>query len=114
MPGADPMVQVQQVEDTVQEQWFLDILATEGVDAIAVMAHMDVVDPLVTSILTAIRTVLGDEMDVIFLTGHTHYRGYSRLVRSSWPPFISLFLSYHNRHSISLVSVRTFIRCLFG
>ena len=70
------MVQVEQVADTVQQEWFLEVLATGGVDAIAVMAHMDVKDPLVTTILTAIRAALGDDIDVIFLTGHTHYRGY--------------------------------------
>ena len=68
--------QTWQVADTVQQECFLEVLATEGVDAIAVMAHMDVKDPLVTTILTAIRAALGDDIDVIFLTGHTHYRGY--------------------------------------
>jgi 2',3'-cyclic-nucleotide 2'-phosphodiesterase (5'-nucleotidase family) len=70
---------VRTVEDTLQEDWFLDALNNEQYDVIVVLAHMDVVDPLVYTILEAIRGEVGDEMPIQFFTGHTHHRGYETL-----------------------------------
>ena len=72
-------VVVKTVEDTVQEQWYHDALREEHYDAILVMAHMDLVDPLVTAIQNSIRSLIGQGTPVVFITGHTHYRGVKQL-----------------------------------
>ena len=71
-------VDVQRVEDVVTSDWFVGLLQTHKhhLNAVLVLAHMDVVDPLVRVILAALREHLGDDMPVQFITGHTHYRGY--------------------------------------
>lgn len=69
------LVVVEHVEQTVQEKWFQDALIHEEFGAVLVLAHMDLVDPLVTVIKNAIRKHTGDNMPIQFITGHTHYRG---------------------------------------
>lgn len=73
------VVDVKEVEAVVQEQWFLDALRKETYDAILVLAHMHVQDPLVMVILNKIREQIGDQMPVQFVTGHTHIRDYAVL-----------------------------------
>lgn len=68
---------VREVETVVEEEWFSDSLRKPGVDAVLVLAHMGHDDPLVSVILTKIRSVLGQDMPVQFITGHTHIRGRS-------------------------------------
>lgn len=70
---------VRRVEDTLREKWFLDVLTKSHYDGIIVMAHMDAVDPLVYKILDAIRAVVGPNMPVQFITGHTHRRHVEQL-----------------------------------
>eukprot|EP00004_Rigifila_ramosa_P022015 TRINITY_DN5940_c0_g1_i1.p1 TRINITY_DN5940_c0_g1~~TRINITY_DN5940_c0_g1_i1.p1 ORF type:complete len:529 (+),score=122.32 TRINITY_DN5940_c0_g1_i1:117-1589(+) len=65
------------VENTLQEQWFVQSLSTPNVDAIVVLAHMDLANSLVSVILGAIRAVQPTR-PVVFLTGHTHYRGFQQ------------------------------------
>ena len=70
-------VMVIEVETIVQETWFIDIVKREEYDAILVMAHMHVRDPLCQIILDAIRTITGnDNIPIQFITGHTHIRDY--------------------------------------
>ena len=85
MTDADGSVDVQSVEEVVEESWFIELLEQkqEKYDAILVLAHMDVNDPLTNIILTAIRDVCGEDMVVQFITGHTHYRGFSSLDEKS-------------------------------
>eukprot|EP00290_Baffinella_frigidus_P011167 CAMPEP_0180145142 /NCGR_PEP_ID=MMETSP0986-20121125/17459_1 /TAXON_ID=697907 /ORGANISM="non described non described, Strain CCMP2293" /LENGTH=564 /DNA_ID=CAMNT_0022089393 /DNA_START=72 /DNA_END=1766 /DNA_ORIENTATION=+ len=72
-------VKVSKVEEAVTEPWFSEALdAASGVDAIVVLVHMDVADVLIDTILRAIRAKV-PIASVVFLAGHTHYRGY-RLV----------------------------------
>ncbi|CAB9514171.1 5'-nucleotidase [Seminavis robusta] len=71
--------QVQFVEETLQEDWFHQVLTQSTFDAVIVMAHMDAVDSLVYTILSAIRALVGPDMPIHFLTGHTHRRHYEVL-----------------------------------
>ncbi|KAG7374210.1 calcineurin-like phosphoesterase [Nitzschia inconspicua] len=79
MPDATTLVKIQQVEDAVQESWFQNVLTVEHYDAILVLAHMDLVDPLIEVIRSAIRKRVGDGIPIVFITGHTHYRGVQQL-----------------------------------
>ena len=75
-------IEIQKVQETVKEQWFLDALLGEDYDAILVLAHMDLVDPCVNVIQTAIRDTLNEKTattPIVFATGHTHYRGVKQL-----------------------------------
>jgi len=75
---------IEKVQTVVTQQWFLDALTEEDYDAILVLAHMDLVDPLVDVIRSAIRDHLGEEKTpIVFLTGHTHYRGFKQLEDST-------------------------------
>ena len=74
-----PITIVEPVEDAVQSKWFTQVLNEGSFDAILVLAHMDVNDPLVYVILDAIRSIVGPDMPVQFITGHTHYRASSEL-----------------------------------
>jgi len=72
-------IEIEKVQTTVQQQWFLDALSEEDYDGILVLAHMDLVDPLVDVVRSAIRDAIGDTTAVVFATGHTHYRGFKQL-----------------------------------
>lgn len=79
MNDACDLVEITPVQDVVKEKWFRDALLLESYDAIMILAHMDLVDPLVDTIRNAIREVVGSEMPIQFITGHTHYRGSTQL-----------------------------------
>eukprot|EP00980_Cylindrotheca_fusiformis_P004446 scaffold948_cov106-Cylindrotheca_fusiformis.AAC.18 len=82
MKGACESIDVEDVEDVLRMPWFREALVLEGkraVDAVLVLAHMDLRDPLVGAIRKAIRDIAGDEMPIQFITGHTHYRGEMQL-----------------------------------
>eukprot|EP00980_Cylindrotheca_fusiformis_P018314 scaffold5972_cov127-Cylindrotheca_fusiformis.AAC.1 len=82
MKGACESVDVEEVEVVLQMPWFREALVLEGehaVDAVLVLAHMDLKDPLVDVIRKAIRDIAGAEMPIQFITGHTHYRGETQL-----------------------------------
>jgi 2',3'-cyclic-nucleotide 2'-phosphodiesterase (5'-nucleotidase family) len=76
---ATDQVLVQTVEETVSQSWFHDALRLERYDAILVLAHMDLTDNLVTVIQESIRKLIGQGTPVVFVTGHTHYRGVKQL-----------------------------------
>jgi 2',3'-cyclic-nucleotide 2'-phosphodiesterase (5'-nucleotidase family) len=82
---ANQTVTVQDVQQVVShETWFSQaVSATDDYDAILVLAHMDVRDELVSTILSALRKYAGDGMPVQFVTGHTHTRDYAVLDRAS-------------------------------
>ena len=67
------LLTVEHVQDVVQQEWFTQALEEEF-DAIMVLAHMDVEDPLVKVILQSIRSKHGKDMPVQFITGHTHVK----------------------------------------
>ena len=75
MKDNDSTVTVHEVGSVVEQPWFTNALQTPGVDAILVLAHMDHDDALISVILTKIRSVLGPNMPVQFVAGHTHIRG---------------------------------------
>jgi len=77
MEGACESITVEKVYDVVKMPWFKEALTPEdeSVDAVLVLAHMDLKDPSVTVIRKAIRGIVGDKMPIQFITGHTHYRG---------------------------------------
>jgi len=72
-------IEVEKVEKTVKQQWFSDALLEEDYDAILVLAHMDLVDPIVEVLRSAMRDVVGEGTPILFATGHTHYRGVKQL-----------------------------------
>jgi 2',3'-cyclic-nucleotide 2'-phosphodiesterase (5'-nucleotidase family) len=77
MKNCASSVVVEEVEYVVQESWFVDVLKrTHDYDAVLVLAHMDVRDPLCQIILDAIRSIAGTDIPVQFITGHTHIRDY--------------------------------------
>ena len=69
---------VERVEDIIHFEWYQELLG-EPFDAVLVLAHMDLKDPLVYTILASIRQIKGTSMPVQFITGHTHYRGFMEL-----------------------------------
>lgn len=75
MKDSDSTVTVQQVETVVAEAWFSNALKTPGIDAILVLAHMGHDDHLISVILAKIRSIVGPNMPVQFVAGHTHKRG---------------------------------------
>ncbi|KAL3943751.1 MAG: hypothetical protein SGBAC_002174 [Bacillariaceae sp.] len=77
MEGACESITVEKVYDVVKMPWFKEALSPEdeSVDAVLILAHMDLKDPSVTVIRKAIREIVGDTMPIQFITGHTHYRG---------------------------------------
>jgi 2',3'-cyclic-nucleotide 2'-phosphodiesterase (5'-nucleotidase family) len=70
---------VEQVEEVVRQEWFVHVLQKGNFDAILVMAHMHVTDPLITVLRTAMRAIVGHDMPIQFITGHSHIRGYELL-----------------------------------
>ena len=93
---------VRLVEDVLQEQWFVDVLSNHHYDAILVLAHMDAVDPLVYTILNAIRSFVGPLMPIQFLTGHSHRRHYEVL-----DPFATSFEAGRYMDTIGFASFPT-------
>jgi hypothetical protein len=74
----------QGIEKVVKEKWFQQVLSNERFDAILVLAHFDLLDPLLDVIRKAIRNKVGDEIPVVFITGHTHYRGAQQIDDSTF------------------------------
>ena len=72
-------VHVKAVEHELESSWFRDVLAFDEFDAILVLAHFGVDDPLVSKTLTAIRAVVGPDFPIQFVTGHTHIRANKQL-----------------------------------
>eukprot|EP00934_Nitzschia_sp_Nitz4_P007203 Nitzschia sp. Nitz4//scaffold46_size129759//94628//96796//NITZ4_003517-RA/size129759-processed-gene-0.147-mRNA-1//1//CDS//3329552643//7193//frame0 len=68
------LLHVNFVEDTLEEEWFRQVLREAKYDAICVLAHMDNDDPLIAVILNKIREHTDDDMPVQFLTGDSHLR----------------------------------------
>jgi len=77
MDDAGDHVTVKTIESVVQERWFGSALKDNTYDAIMVLAHMGSQDDLVDFLLSKIRQVVGSEMPIQFITGHTHRREYS-------------------------------------
>eukprot|EP00537_Pseudo-nitzschia_pungens_P000999 CAMPEP_0172360748 /NCGR_PEP_ID=MMETSP1060-20121228/4723_1 /TAXON_ID=37318 /ORGANISM="Pseudo-nitzschia pungens, Strain cf. cingulata" /LENGTH=847 /DNA_ID=CAMNT_0013082823 /DNA_START=543 /DNA_END=3086 /DNA_ORIENTATION=+ len=75
----DAGIWIEDVESVIEQEWFRQALTEERYDAILVLAHMDLVDPLVETIRAGIRMFIGDGTPVVFVTGHTHYRGVKQL-----------------------------------
>jgi 2',3'-cyclic-nucleotide 2'-phosphodiesterase (5'-nucleotidase family) len=70
------LLEVENVAVVVESAWFKDVVGGVHGDynAIMVLAQMDINDDLVQVILSAIRSITGENMPVQFITGHTHYR----------------------------------------
>jgi 2',3'-cyclic-nucleotide 2'-phosphodiesterase (5'-nucleotidase family) len=77
--SASPLVVVEPVEKVVEQEWFINALKNEKYDGLCVLVHMDVQDGLVTVILDKIRSVVGDDVPIQFISGHTHIRAYADL-----------------------------------
>lgn len=65
--------------DVTKEDWFMSALQTNEYDAILVMAHMGTDDESVAVIRNAIRDIIGDDMPLQFVCGHTHLRRYAQI-----------------------------------
>jgi 2',3'-cyclic-nucleotide 2'-phosphodiesterase (5'-nucleotidase family) len=77
-------VRVETVQETIRQPWFQNVLKGEGsgstnFQAIVVLAHMGYLDPLVEILLHAIRDIVGTDMPIQFINGHTHERGFKVL-----------------------------------
>jgi 2',3'-cyclic-nucleotide 2'-phosphodiesterase (5'-nucleotidase family) len=73
---------VEPVQQVIQQDWFGHVLSGKdgSFDAILVLAHMDYLDPLVTTVLLpALRQHVGPDMPIQFVTGHSHIRGFAQL-----------------------------------
>jgi hypothetical protein len=79
MMDACEIVTVDQVEDVIRQSWFKDALRKNEFDAIMILGHFDLKDDLVGYLLSAIRYLVGEDMPVQFITGHSHYRGYAKV-----------------------------------
>jgi hypothetical protein len=82
MKDACDAVDVSPVAKAVRAPWFKDAAAAlPSVDAVVVLAHMHIADPLVHTILSAIRSSgpAGASIPVQFLTGHSHIRASLKL-----------------------------------
>ena len=78
----DSVVTVETVENTLDEEWFKSLFLDDAgfeFDSILVLAHMDVQDDLVALILAKLRSLVGPDMVIQFITGHTHTRSYEQL-----------------------------------
>jgi 2',3'-cyclic-nucleotide 2'-phosphodiesterase (5'-nucleotidase family) len=73
------LTRVRTVQQVVREEWFQSVLQKGNFDAILVLAHMDYRDDLVTVILQGIREIVGPEIPVQFINGHSHIRGFQSL-----------------------------------
>lgn len=82
-------VHVQRVEQAVAAPEFEKAVQGTDADAIVVLSHMDIRDPLALTILDAVRRLrpgshasagpAGGDMPVVFLTGHSHYDAFVRM-----------------------------------
>jgi 2',3'-cyclic-nucleotide 2'-phosphodiesterase (5'-nucleotidase family) len=81
MTGNDGLVIVEPVEHVITQDWFKDVLSgsSGSYDAIVCMVHMDFQDALITVLLKKIRSVVGDEVPIQFISGHTHIRAYNEV-----------------------------------
>ncbi len=78
-----PSVDVEDPAETVKSDRYQTALSeAEDVDAIVVLSHMDLKDDNVYVISSAIRELL-PEKPLQFVTGHTHYRGWSKVDSAS-------------------------------
>ena len=93
---------VEPVEEVVQTNWFIHALDQGNFDAILVLAHMDYEDKLVGVIQRAIRGIVGDEMPIQFITGHSHIRGYSAIDNAS--------VSFEPGHFLDTIGFASFPR----
>ena len=102
-PAGGPLTIVERVEDVVQQNWFINVLQQQHkYDSIVVLAHMDCIDPLVDVILQAIRNIIGPEVNIVFITGHSHRRAYQQL-----DPRAVSFEAGHFLDTIGLISFST-------
>lgn len=101
MQDNDPAVTIEQVADVLESAWFTAVLQQPH-DAILILAHMDVQDALVKSILAAIRAIVGPSKVVQFVTGHTHQRAYVPL-----DPFASSLQAGFYLDTLGFVSFQT-------
>jgi len=80
--GDDAVVTVERVQDVVERSWFRTLLASprpEEFDAVLVLAHMDAEDELVAFLRSELRALVGEDMVIQFITGHSHIRRYVEL-----------------------------------
>ena len=61
------------VESTVTSSWFTAALTATHLDAVLILAHMDAHEPLLATIVSAIRKVL-PEIPIQIIAGHSHVR----------------------------------------
>lgn len=63
------VISVETVETIITADWFVSALKTERFDAVVVLFHVDYRDPLITTVLNGIRSIVGERMPIQFLTG---------------------------------------------
>ena len=78
MTDNSPLVIVEPVEQVVEQEWFTTALKGDY-QAIVCLVDMDVKDPLISVIQSKIRSVVGDDMPVQFIAGHSHIRAFNQV-----------------------------------
>ena len=100
------ITKVKRVQETVQMDWFRAVLLNRDYDAILVLAHMDCIDPLVAIIHKSIRALVGLEIPIQFVNGHSHRRCFHQYDKNTvaFEPgnFLNTvgFASFPTRHSV--------------
>jgi len=87
--SSSEIIEVTSIEETIQQDWFKKILNQtdndndndEKYDAIVVMAQMDNDSPIIDIIYEAIRSAVPQEMPIQFITGHSHKRQKTNLMK---------------------------------
>lgn len=75
---------VQEVEDTIKEQWFKDAIKDKDVDLFLITGHVPVRDsPEFEAIYKAIREANWDT-PIVGFGGHTHIRDYRKFDKKAW------------------------------
>jgi len=77
-------VVVEDPAQVVKEAWFtaaLDDALKQDIDSLVILSHMDLEDRNVGVIQAAIRghSNAAAELPLVFVTGHTHYRGFNKI-----------------------------------
>jgi 2',3'-cyclic-nucleotide 2'-phosphodiesterase (5'-nucleotidase family) len=78
MTDHSPLVAVEPVSKVVEQQWFTSALK-QDYQAIVCMVHMHVTDPLVLVIQSKIRSVVGEDIPIQFISGHSHIRAFESI-----------------------------------
>ena len=95
-----PLTYVQPVQETIEEEWFANVVKQKNYDAVLVLAHMDYADELVGVLHRAIRRVSQrSDIPIQFINGHSHRRG-----ATTWDLFAASMEAGHFLDTVGMAS----------